>query len=126
MLEVVLISVSLSLSLLAVAGAYVSWHASRARQVRSYEERIGAFISSVSQKLGVYDSQMAEHKSAMSNMLDEMGGLLDRANKERRRIAAENQRAEARAFVGANEEPDIASLTRNQQLERVKALFQGR
>lgn len=90
---------------LAIAGSGLTWSLSRASRIRAFEEAVFAQLTTANTRLELCEKGIQAHKLEVTNLCDEMLDAAERAGKARRRIAAENSRAERRE-TEVSEDPE--------------------
>ncbi|MEE8556219.1 MAG: hypothetical protein V3T00_10170 [bacterium] len=82
--------------MLALAGSGLTWSLSRAAKIRAFEESVFAQLTTANARMELVEKAFQAHQLEISGMCDEMLESAERAAKARRRITAENARADRR------------------------------
>ncbi len=104
----------------AVGVSALAWVFSRAGKVRAFESRVYAQLTNANARIENVESALVAHKLEVTGLTDEMCIAAEKAGKERRRVYAENQRAEARAGGNGEAAPPLANLSREEQVRQVE------
>lgn len=105
---IALASVALGLAAVACAGVFAVYHTSRAQHVRAFDARVEENLQNAQRRIEQIEARMLEWVSTIEESLDRHEAVKDRTEKERKRVAIENRRAEQLAGNGpdADAQPD--------------------
>lgn len=117
-------ALAIALSLASGVTAALAWYFSRAGKIRAFEARLTAQLHIANARIETVEGGFAQFKAEVTGLTDEMIEAHTKAGKERRRIYAENQRAERREAspdAGNGADPD----DRESQLRLVRERLHG-
>jgi len=112
------VGLSTLISLLACLG---TWATSRAKKVRALEDQIVSAVRAQRQRADQIETKQAEWQVTMTAMLAEAEEFFSRSVKERKRAAVAVAREQQAQAV-----PDFNSMNRNEQINSLRAHFEGR
>jgi len=101
------------------ASAFTFW-ASRAGKLRAYEHTMNDALANALRRLETVEQSNLAARTAVEGIADEAGELLKRSTKERQRSVKANWDADHRDQA----QPDMANLSRPEQLRLVRANFE--
>lgn len=113
-----------ALSLLAIGCSAFTWFTSRAQKVRAIEDQVLTIVRSYQVKVSQMETQLADWKVTIQSILSEVEDFFERTTKERKRIQAQNQRAEQ--MTQNNQPVDMSQLPRDAQMAEIRQHFAGR
>jgi len=118
-------ALALLLSLVAIGISTAFFTLSRAGKVRAFEARLYDQLTNAASRIESIEAKWVEEKLHLETLSDEIHRGLEMTVKERKRLAQETKRAERQEAPGPNGEPDLANMSRADQLRVVRGLLQG-